>query len=255
VGVAQAEGVLKSRWRTASLAAGWAYPGDWPLREVDEVCAAMLDTADPDDALVRLGRARAEAGAGLDETLLDLAALHAVLDGDSGMVSPDIDALPARMLRLTALGWADVLTDEARDRGAEDPLTGLATRGYLRTRLGELYRESAVPDEGYALVLVGLDLTRATGWSRVVAMTLLSDVLRVVFDGGETLATIGPSVAVVVTRRDAALAQRLSNLRVLAADRLAVDPHVRPTGPAKVWSEHLPATHQDACALIAALGR
>jgi len=255
VGVAQAERVLKSRWRTASLAAGWAFPGDWPLREVDDVCAAMLDTADPDEALVRLGRARAEAGAGLDETLLDLAALHAVLDGDHAMVSPNIDALPARMLRLTASGWADVLTEEANDRGAEDPLTGLATRGYLRTRLAELYRETPTPDDHYALVLVGLDLTRATGWSRVVAMTLLSDVLRVVFDGGETLAAVGPSVAAVLTRRDAALGRRISNLRVLAADRLAVDPHVRPTGPAKVWSEHLPATHHDVCALIAALAR
>jgi hypothetical protein len=86
-------------------------------------------------------------------------------------------------------------------------------------------------------------------------MTLLSDVLRVVFDGGETLATVGPSVAAVLARRDATLAQRVSTLRVLAADRLAVDPHVRPTGPAKVWSEHLPATHQDVCALIAALAR
>jgi len=255
VGVAQAERVLKSRWRTASLAAGWAFPGDWPLREVDDVCAAMLDTADPDEALVRLGRARAEAGAGLAETLLDLAALHAVLDGDHAMVSPNIDALPARMLRLTASGWADVLTEEANDRGAEDPLTGLATRGYLRTRLAELYRETPTPDDHYALVLVGLDLTRATGWSRVVAMTLLSDVLRVVFDGGETLAAVGPSVAAVLTRRDAALGRRISNLRVLAADRLAVDPHVRPTGPAKVWSEHLPATHHDVCALIAALAR
>jgi hypothetical protein len=255
VGVAQAERVLKSRWRTASLAAGWPFPGDWPLLEVDEVCAAMIDTIDPDEALVRLGRARAVAGAGLDETLLDLAALHAVLGGGGGMVAPNVDALPARMLRLTASGWADVLTEEACDRGAEDPLTGLATRGYLRTRLGELYRESTAPDERYALVLVGLDLTRATGWSRVVAMTLLSDVLRVVFGGGETLATVGPSLAVVLTRRDASLAQRISNLRVLAADRLAVDPHVRPTGPAKVWSEHLPATHRDACALIAALAR
>ncbi|WNV90641.1 GGDEF domain-containing protein [Umezawaea sp. Da 62-37] len=255
MGVAQAERVLKSKWRTASLAAGWPFPRDWPLREVDDVVTAMLDTADPGDALVRLGRARAEAGAGLGETLLDLAALHAVLDGQCGVVAPNVDALPSRMLRLTATGWADVLTEEAADRGADDPLTGLATRGYLRTRLSELYRESARPDDGYALVLVGLDLTRATGWSRVVAMTLVSDVLRTVFDGGETLASLGPSVAAVLTRRDAALARRISAVRVLAADRLAVDPHVRPAGPAEVWSEHLPATHEEACGLLAALGR
>jgi hypothetical protein len=35
----------------------------------------------------------------------------------------------------------------------------------------------------------------------------------------------------------------------------AVDTDVRPTGPAKVWLERLPDTRQDACDLIAALGR
>src|SRR5688572_18023346 len=174
VGVAQAERLLKSRWRTATMAAGWAFPADWPLAEVDDVCAAMLDDADPGDALVRLGRARAEAGAGLSETLMDLAALHAVLTDASHIVSPNVDALPSRMLRMTALGWADVVTKQAGECAAEDPLTGLATAAYLRTRLGEIYRETPVAPLGYALVLLRLDVHRASGWSRVVAMTLVS---------------------------------------------------------------------------------
>lgn len=238
------------------MAAGWAFPADWPLAEVDDVCAAVLnaaDTTDPGDALVRLGRARAEAGAGLSETLMDLAALHAVLTEGTSMVAPNVDALPARMLRMTALGWADVVSKQAGNCRSEDPLTGLATLAYLRTRLGEVYREASVPD--YLLVLLRLDLTQATGWSRVVAMTLLADAMRVVFDGGETLATVGSGVAAVLTRRDDTLARKVSNLRVLAADALAVDPHVRPTGPAKVWMERLPATHAEACTLLTALGR
>lgn len=255
VGVAQAERLLKSRWRTATMAAGWAFPADWPLAEVDDVCAAMLEDADPGDALVRLGRARAEAGAGLSETLLDLAALHAVLTDASHVVSPDVDALPSQMVRMTALGWADVVTKQAGDCAAEDPLTGLATAAYLRTRLGEVYRETPVASLDYALVLLRLDVHRASGWSRVVAMTLVSDALRTVFDGGETLATLGPCVAAVLVRRDGLLARRVSNLRVLAADRLADDPNVRPVGPAKVWVEQLPDTHAEARALLASLGR
>jgi hypothetical protein len=251
VGVAQEERLLKSRWRTATMAAGWAFPADWPLAEVDEVCAAMF-TGDPGDALTRLGRARAEAGAGLSETLLDLAALHAVLTADTAMVAPNVDALPARMLRMTALGWADVVSKQAGNCASEDPLTGLATHAYLRTRLGEIYRETPGV---YVLILLRLDLTQATGWSRVVAMTLVADAMRTVFDGGETLATVGPGVACVLVRRDHTLARRVSNLRILAADSLAVDPHVRPTGPAKVWLERLPATHAEACALLTTFGR
>ncbi|QFZ24846.1 GGDEF domain-containing protein [Saccharothrix syringae] len=247
--------VLRSRWRTATMAAGWAFPADWPVREVDDVCRAVLGTADPSGELYRLGGARAESGSGLAETLLDLAALHAVLTGPSGadgVVSPDVDAVPARMLRATALGWGEVMSRQAANCAADNPLTGLATSAYLRTRLREVYAEGP---RGYVLVLAALDLSRVTGWSRVVAMTLLADALREVFDEGQTLASIGPATACVLLRRDATLARAVANLRLLTADRLAVDPHVAPTGPVRVWQEELPETWDRAVALVAGLGR
>ncbi|QQQ75721.1 GGDEF domain-containing protein [Saccharothrix sp. 6-C] len=252
---------LRSRWRTATMAAGWAFPADWPLAEVDDVCRAVLEEDEDaaDAALYRLGAARAEAGAELGETLLDLAALHAVLaepPGSTGIVSPSADAVPAPMLRSTALGWGEVMSTRASTCAAEDPLTGLATCAYLRTRLREVYGEArASGRREHVLVFVGLDLTRTSGWSRVVAMTLLADALKEVFDGGETVASIGSSVACVLLRRDRHLARAVGNLRVLTADRLAVDPHVAPTGPVEVWLEELPPTCEDALALIAGLGR
>jgi hypothetical protein len=253
---------LRSRWRTATVAAGWAFPADWPLAEVDEVCAAVIGAGDPAEALAGLGRARAEVGAGLGETLQDLAALHAALAepaGSTGIVSPNVDAVPSRMLRATALGWADVVVGQVSASEVDDPLTGLVTAGYLRTRLGEVYREARLaqrqPADDHALVLVALDLGRASGWSRVVAMTLLAGALRTVFDGGETLASIGPSVAAVLVRRDGELARRISTLHRAAADRLAADPHVRQTGPATVWLERLPESRQAALELVSALGR
>jgi GGDEF domain-containing protein len=226
---------------------------------VDEVCRAVLRQGDPGPELYRLGGARAEAGAGLAETLLDLAALHAVLaepSGSTGIVSASVDAIPARMLRCTALGWGDVMTRQAGNCAADNPLTGLATAAYLRTRLREVYAETRTAGgQQHVLVLVALDLTRTSGWSRVVAMTLLADALKEVFDAGETVASIGPSVACVLLRRDRHLARAVANLRVLTADRLAVDPHIAPTGPVRVWVEELPETHQEALKLIAQLGR
>lgn len=237
------------------MAAGWAFPADWQLAEVDDVCRAVLGEGDACAELYRLGGARAEAGAGLGETLLDLAALHAVLAepaGSTGIVSPSVDAIPARMLRSTALGWGDVMSRRAASCAADNPLTGLATPAYLRTRLREVYAEArAAGRQEHVLVFVALDLTRTSGWSRVVAMTLLADALKEVFDAGETVASAGPAVACVLLRRDRHLARALSNLRVLTADRLAVDPHVAPAGPVRVRVEELPPTWDDAVALIA----
>jgi GGDEF domain-containing protein len=229
------------------------------LAEVDAVCRAVLGSDDPSAELYRLGGARAEAGAGLGETLLDLAALHAVLSeppGSTGIVSPNVDAIPARMLRSTALGWGDVMTRRAGECAADNPLTGLATAAYLRTRLREVYAEARnAGRQEHVLVLVALDLTRTSGWSRVVAMTLLADALKEVFDAGETVASIGPAVACVLLRRGRHLPRALANLRVLTAGRLAVDPHVAPTGPVRVWLEELPETCEDAARLVAGLGR
>lgn len=246
------------------MAAGWAFPADWPVREVDDVCRAVLDEADPSGELYRLGAARAEAGSGLAETLLDLAALHAVLTGppgsdgvvSDGIVSPDVDAVPARMLRATALGWGEVMSRRAAECAADNPLTGLATSAYLRTRLREVYARARLAGRhDHVLVLAALDLSRVSGWSRVVAMTLLADALREVFDGGQTLASVGPATACVLMRRDETLVRAVSNLCVLTADRLAVDPHVAPTGPVRVWLEELPETWEDAVSLLTALGR
>jgi hypothetical protein len=79
--------------------------------------------------------------------------------------------------------------------------------------------------------------------------------VKEVFDAGQTVASIGPSVACVLLRRDRHLLRAVANLQVLTADRLAVDPHVAPTGPVRVWLEEMPPTCEDALALVTRLGR
>jgi hypothetical protein len=247
---------LRARWRTASIAAGWRYPSDWALPEVDAVCASALVKADLADPLTELGRARAVSGAGLDETLMDVAALHAVLS-DPRLLAANPDAVPARLLRLAALAWADVSNLEIARTEVKESLTGLSTSAYLRTRLGEIYRQAArdgLP-VGHVLLTVGIDLSEVIGWSRLMAMVLAADVLRQVFDGGESLALLGPSVAVVLTERDHNLAQRSARARLMLADRLSVDPQLHTLGPIDLCLHRLPDTHEAACALVESLGR
>jgi GGDEF domain-containing protein len=257
---AQARRALRSRWRTASIASGWRFPADWAVAEVDAVCDAAVDGRALEDALVKLGKARARAGSGLGETLQDVAALHAVIDGPEhadGMVAADPDALPARLLRVTALAWSDVLVRQLAHAEACDGLTGLANAAYLRARLREVYRESTASGvpvcSRYVLVVVSPDLADTPGWSRLAAMVLLADVLRAVFDGGQTLATVGPNTMLVLAERADRLSERVATARWIATDRLGVDPQLRVIGPPSVWLESLPGTHAAACRLVAEL--
>jgi GGDEF domain-containing protein len=258
---------LRARWRTASIATGWRFPSDWALPEVDEVCSTVLRAgradlrgADLTEALTGLGKARAEAGVGLDETLKDLAALHAVLSGaPDGLLVADPDATPSPLLRTVALAWAEVTMGEFGNHEATEALTGLATADYLRTRLGEIYRRGTrtdcCPSSDHVLLAVVMDLTEVTGWSRLMAMVVVADVLRVVFDGGESVAMLGQSVAAVLSERDDGLAARAAEARFLLAERLAVDPQLRNTPRPQMRTYRLPASHRSAVELVTQLAK
>ncbi|MDT8909482.1 GGDEF domain-containing protein [Amycolatopsis sp. PS_44_ISF1] len=249
---------LRARWRTASLAAGWRFPSDWALPEVDAVCAAVVrhGASGAETALAGLGRARAAAGAGLAETLSDLAALHAVLaepEAVDGFVSPEVDATPARILRVTALAWADVATDQLVHTEVTDPLTGLPSAAYLRTRLAELYRGGGWEDK--VLLVVAMDLASVSGWPRLTGMILAADAVRSVFDAGESYATLGPSTVAVLADRDDRLASHGVALRRALNDRLSVDAQLSEVSRPRVSALRLPPTHERACVLLAELAR
>ncbi|NYI87553.1 hypothetical protein HNR02_000876 [Amycolatopsis endophytica] len=248
---------LRSRWRAASLAAGWRFPSDWALPEVDTVCATLLRDAPPEIPIAALARARAAAGAGLPETLADLAALHAVITtpGTSdGLVSADVDALPSRLLRVAALAWADVAMDKLASVEVIDPLTGLPTAAYLRTRLRELYgRPGHEASEDHTLLVVSVDLSGIGGWPRLTAMILIAEALRVVFDGGESVASLGPSTVAAAVPRDGRIANKAVLLRRELHERLSVDDQLEHVGPPKIKLVRLPATHESACNLLQGL--
>lgn len=265
---------LRRRWRTASLACGWRFPDDWDVAEVDLVCSAVvrsgLDGAGA--ALVALAHARAATGTGLEETLGDLAALYGVLQfgasapvGETSHADPldaiaevaDVDALPTRLLRIVAVAWAEIALGDVGATEVHDSLTGLPTQAYLRTRLSELYREAAREGvcvaEGHVLVVISLGFDDTAVYLRPAGMILAADVLRQVFDGGESHVVLGASTVAAVVARSDEVARRAVRLRRELTERFAVDPQLVESGSARVNVMRLPASHDDACQLLESL--
>ena len=225
------------------------------------MCLSAVLRNDLTSALSCLGRARAQAGAGLDETLMDLAALHAVLTTDvhDGLIATDPDAPPTNLVRAAALAWAEASFGDLRSAEATDNLTNMTTQAYLRTRLGEVYREATrlgMPAaETHALLVVTLDLAVVTGWPRLMAMVLVADALREIFDGGESIALLGPSVAVVLAERGPSFGDRALSAGWLITERMKVDPQLAPSGTPVLRLERLPETQEEARDLLQSISR
>ncbi|GLZ54856.1 GGDEF domain-containing protein [Actinomycetospora sp. NBRC 106378] len=239
---------LRERWFACSNALGWSVASEWPDPTVDEVCEVVLSgrVGPPlERAMTRWAGARAAAGIGLDETLSDLAALHTAVSGALGALGerrrlglPGAEG--SRLVRVVSLGWTDVACGDLSEAAAVDPLSGLASARYLRTRLAEVYRSARAHGtsvgDAYALVVVTLQVA---GWSRVAPLTVAGDAAAVVFDAGETIAVVGRSTVVVLAPRDG-LAARVRVLRGMLARRLAGASGV--TGSPSARIAPLPAT-------------
>jgi hypothetical protein len=224
---------IRDEWRRRSLATGWRMPDDWDSEAVEEVLGACRNralargeaglaaagapvlaaaSAALAAACAGLGRSRARTGVGIAETIDDLAALFAVLgEGEGRPWDP-----PLRLVGAIAEGWAEESVSQFAHVGCEDPVSGLATLSYLRTRLAEVYREAeqggTSPAETHRLLVVGLP-RRPDSWRRLALPILVGRDLRAAFPGGETLslAKPGPAIALVPVRSDLPL--RYATLR------------------------------------------
>ncbi len=212
------EARLRAAWRRRSLAGGWLIPDDWDSEAVDVVLAACPPGGGLAAACAGLGRARARAGTGIAETIDDLAALFAVLEA----------ALPVGLIGAVAEGWAEESQAQLNRGGCEDPLSGLATLPYLRTRLAEVYREAeqggTSPADTHRLLVVRLP-RRPDPWHRMTVAIGVGRDLRAVFPGGETLSMAGrpaghgtgPAIALVPVRGDLPVRYARLRRRVQAA--------------------------------------
>jgi hypothetical protein len=210
---------LCDAWRRGSLANGWLATDDWDGEAAHAVgVAACGDGGALTLACVRLGRSRAKAGIGIAETIGDLGALFEVLDGPGQPNSGP----PLTLVCSVAEGWAEEGMAQLSRGGCEDPLSGLATVPYLRTRLAEVYREAGQrgrsPASTHRLLVVSLP-RRPDPWDRMALAILVGHDLRTAFPGGETLCLArrngltgsGPAIALVRERAD--LPMRYAKLR------------------------------------------
>ncbi|HEX6518629.1 MAG TPA: hypothetical protein VF070_01235 [Streptosporangiaceae bacterium] len=191
---------LCEAWRLRTLGNGWLAADDWHTEAVDAVARAVLPGTPLVEVAVacgRLGRSRAEAGIGIAETIEDLGALFATV----GPAGP-----PLLLVSAVAEGWADEGLARYSQACCEDPLTGLTTMGYLRTRLAEVYREAShlgtSPVATHRLLVVRWP-RRPDPWRRMPRAIRLGHDLRSAFPGGDTLADACPGSVIALYMRAA----------------------------------------------------
>ncbi|MEU5875956.1 hypothetical protein [Spirillospora sp. NPDC047279] len=242
---------LRERWRNRSMAEGWSLPTDWWSPAVEAVVAAVRAGRGTAVACARLGQARGRAGVGIGETLDDLGALFAVLS------RPDP---PLSLVRCAAEGWVDSGLMALAAESCEDPLTGLMTLSYLRSRLAEIYRAANAIGGSAGLTAAGshclvmVDLSDGSEpWRRLARAVVVAHDLRTVFDGGETLTLVGTGRAAALVPTGPRLEPAVASLRRLltqtftSADR---------TGEGfLVWIERLPESLTEALDLLEVLAR
>ncbi|GAA0933995.1 hypothetical protein [Nonomuraea longicatena] len=216
---------LRSRWRRRSLAAGWSLPADWWTPAVEHTITALHAGRGVLPACEALGAARARAGVGIGEGLSDLAALYASL----GLSEP-----PFTAARAYAVGWTEASFAPITALCCEDPLTGLASPAYLRTRLAELYRGSRA--ERHRLVVAEPYEWPAGLTGRLAELLTLARALRRAFPDGETLAQLAPARVGALARAGPALPGRVAGLH-----------------PYRVSVEALPGGYEQALTLIRTL--
>lgn len=235
---------LRAQWWDLASGTGWAAEAEWRSQAIDALCDALAEGRDFWPAAERLGYERAAAQIPLAEALADIDLLTTLLDG----------ALAEALRRAVALGWS--ARTSTPPIGIVDPLTGLASLGYLQVRIGEVYR--AVDAGRLALEDVGLVLVRLEsmqmGLSRNLPMVLLAESLRGIFDAGESLALVSETTVAVLCRRDTELARRVELARHLAQRVIDAD---QQAGGAVVraWIEPVPGTASLAHQLLESLGR
>lgn len=226
---------LRAQWCARSRSAGWDPPDDWWTPEVDAVCAAAAAGDDMTSGCARFGRARARSGMAIGTALDDLAALCQVLD----WVEP-----PFTLVKALAEGWVD---GGRSSEDCQDPLTGLATTAYLRTRLSELYRGAAAalsPALTHRMIIVSLDGS-VDPWRRTAQLIVMGHELRRFFSRGESLALLGRSRMCALAPVDADLPERIASIR-------------RDFGrehQAEVWSVPLPMTYVQAWEFVSDVGK
>ena len=235
-------GALRDRWSARSLASVWpATAAEWECPAVDAVCEGLVESgaARPHlpGAARCLGEQRAAVGTHLYEARADLAiALDLAHSGTRRRLTV-LDAL--------TIGWAEVGVERLAAVPLVDERADMASLGYLRLRLRELYREATLTGRDVAtdhlLVVVETEpVDGAHTGQRLVAetrLTTLHSALEYAFVGGESIVAVTPRRALALAARDEPrLTDSLARLR--GELRLALEEGRLPS--VRCWRQALP---------------
>jgi GGDEF domain-containing protein len=206
-----------------------------------------VSAADVIGACSVVGRDVARDGAALGEALSGLRATYQLVLG----TAPTFQAAEA-----LAVAWSDATLEYLHDLSCEDPLTGLASLAHVRSRLGEIYREAEFSDvhvsRSHALVIVELVFRVPVAepghhFTRAMRLVQVTEALRAVFSGGQTLGRLGLDRAVAIVPRSSDLGVSVALLRDFLADLDLGSADVR------VWIEGLPGAADSATRLLGEL--
>jgi hypothetical protein len=219
-----------------------------PLR-FEAVGEALLGGGEVTAACTVVGRDVARDGAALAEALDALFTTYDLVLG----TEPSFEAAEA-----LSVAWSEATLEYLHDLSCEDPLTGLASLAHVRTRLAEIYREAEFTDVdvagSHALVLVELSFGRPGGgpgqqFTRALRLVQVTEALRAVYSGGQTLGRLGLDRAAAIVPRTADLGMSVALLREFLADLDLGSTDVR------VWIEGLPSSADSATRLLDELAR
>jgi GGDEF domain-containing protein len=226
-----------------------------PMR-FEAVAEALVAGRDVVGACTVVGTDVARDGAALGEALSALRSTYRLVVGSP----PPFEATEA-----LAVAWSEATLEYLHDLSCEDPLTGLASLAHVRSRLGEIYREAEITDAAvprtHALVIVELLFPRAVvvepghHFTRAMRLVQVSEALRAVFSGGQTLGRLGLDRAVAVVPRTADLGVSVALVRDFLRDAdfgTAGDPG---DTDVRIWIEGLPRSAESATRLLDDLAR
>lgn len=215
----------------------------------EAVGEALVSGSDVTAACAVVGRDVARDGAALGEALSGLRTTYEMVLA----TEPSFAATEA-----LSVAWSEATLAYLHDLSCEDPMTGLASLAHVRTRLEELYREAELTDvpvsTSHALVIVDLPTRRpADGpghqFTRALRLVQVTEALRAVYSGGQSLGRLGLDRAVAVVARGADLGLSVALLRELVEELDLGDVELR------VWIEGLPASSESATLLVDDLAR
>lgn len=241
---------LREQWNEISLRTVWLHPGDWYHPAVDALVEAIDEGRDPLPAAERLGHARGEHGAGIGETLDDLACLYAAIG-----VEP-----PLPVLRAVCTGWSEGQESVPHAMTCIDPVSGLGSLEYFTVRLRETYararRAGRPAGSTHCLIVVdvaveGLSLVQRFSRSATIGQALMD-----AFGEGYPMASLGAAMFAVLAERDAGLVQAMTTVRE-CIDDLAEEMRVASIlrQPPRIWVESLPDSIEAATDLVSHLRR